>query len=393
MSTRTIDTHGPVTLIATPFDDDQAFVTVSMSELPDASRAAEAAYDALGRWLGGQGMEVVHERAFGSLDAAEAVQAARRSSLSAAGLDADRPVTYVQGRPIWGSGLAGLSVLAVRGERPEDVWTVRDGAGSPRGRGWSRHGTRFLCLQNLHGRSDADENTREAQADRMFDRADAVLRGQDADYRNVARTWLYLSKILDWYGDFNAVRNAKYSLFGLMPEAEGSNGRPILLPASTGIEGDAPTSAAATMDLLATVPSEGTGVSIEQMTNRKQKDAFKYGSAFSRGAAIGLPKATWISISGTASIDEAGVSLHVGDFRAQMNLTLDTVEALIAQKGASLNDLCDMTCFLKRAEDADAYREILAERGLADLPAVLVEADVCRDDLLFEMDGAAVARG
>ncbi len=130
------------------------------------------------------------------------------------------------------------------------------------------------------------------------------------------------------------------------------------------------------------------------MTNPRQKDAFAYGSAFSRGAAVRMPGATWISFSGTAAIDEAGVSCHPGDFRAQMHMTLDVVEALIAQEGATLADICNATLFLKHAGSAAECRRVLRERGLEGLPGVPVVADVCRDDLLFEMDGtAAVVRG
>src|SRR4051794_22513533 len=52
-------------------------------------------------------------------------------------------------------------------------------------------------------------------------------------------------------------------------------------------------------------------------------EAFAYAkpSAFSRGMRIDLNGLTILLISGTASIDEHGVSVHVGDFRAQMRRT------------------------------------------------------------------------
>ncbi len=168
----------------------------------------------------------------------------------------------------------------------------------------------------------------------MFDLAERALRRLGTDYHSVARTWLYVSDILSWYGDLNKSRSACYRRFGLMPEH--ANGR-ILLPASTGIEGDTPSGAAVTMDLLAVELEPGSSIEVHQMTNPRQKDAFAYGSAFSRGAAVSAPGGTWISFSGTAAIDEAGVSCHPGDFRAQMHMTLDVVEALIGQEGASLS--------------------------------------------------------
>jgi enamine deaminase RidA (YjgF/YER057c/UK114 family) len=224
------------------------------------------------------------------------------------------------------------------------------------------------------------------QTTRMFEAAQGLLRGIGTDYRSVARTWLYVSDILSWYGKLNGARSACYRRFGLMPAA---GSRAILLPASTGIEGRAPSGAAVTMDLLATVLEPGSRIEVGQMTNPRQKDAFAYGSAFSRGAAIRMPDATWISFSGTAAIDEAGLSCHPGDFRAQMHMTLDVVEALLAQEGAGLADICNATLFLKHAACAAECRRVLRERGLEDLPGVPVVADVCREELLFEMDGTA----
>ena len=395
MSRRTTHKNGAATLHVTPLCDHVTYVTAVLDECSDARRAAQDAYGKIAELLSQRQMEIVHERAFGTLEAHEAVRSGRAEALQAAGLSPETAITYLQGRPLWGRGLAGVSLMAVGagGDEACKISTVQDDAGVPRGRTWSCCGATFVFLQGVHGHSDdpGADNTRCAQADRMFDAAASLLRNQQTDYRTVTRTWIYLSDILDWYGEFNKVRNAKYSHFGIMPTGDGGgNGDAILLPASTGIQGDAPNRAAATMDVLATILSPDSDVEIHQMTNLTQKDAFQYGSAFSRGAAIRLPMSTWISLSGTASIDEAGRTVHQGDFRRQMNSTLDRIEALIAQEGATLANLCDTTVFVKRPQDVETFREVAAERGLLDLAGVPVIADVCRDDLLFEMDGAAV---
>ena len=392
MSSKTIQTHGSARLYITPVDSQQAFITATITQQTDARQAAKDVYQAVGELLSDRGMATVQERVFGSLSDHDAILDVRAAQLALKGIDPATPVTYLQGNPLWGAGLAGVNLMAVKPAGPQDVWVVRDDAGLPCGRGWKRPGATFLLLQNLNGKGQLADEDRNAQADRMFGRADELLRAQNTDYRSVARTWLYINRILAWYDDFNKVRTAKYGQFGLMPDPSDTNGKAILLPASTGIEGATPAGAAVTMDLLSAQISPDSSIEIHQMTNRKQKDAFKYGSAFSRGAAIRMPQAMWISLSGTAAIDEAGVTMHIGDFKAQMNDTLDTVEALIAQEGASLGDLCDLTCFVKLPEHVPTYHEVLAERGLEDLAGVPVMADVCRSDLLFEMDGAAVVR-
>ena len=115
-----------------------------------------------------------------------------------------------------------------------------------------------------------------------------------------------------------------------------------------------------------------------------------YGSAFSRGALIQGPAGSVFQLSGTAAIDERGKSLFVGDIRGQIVCTLDKVEALMAQVGADLRDIAAATVFVKRPEYTFIFQEIAAKQGLADLPTVCVVADVCRQELLFEIDAEAV---
>jgi enamine deaminase RidA (YjgF/YER057c/UK114 family) len=165
----------------------------------------------------------------------------------------------------------------------------------------------------------------------------------------------------------------------------------LLLPASTGIGADAPSGAAAAMDLLAVVEDSRTA-RIRKLTNHGQLDAFRYGAAFSRGAVIDDDDVTLIEVSGTAAIDERGVSIFPGDVRSQIICTLDKVQALLGQEGAGLEDICAATVFVKRPEYADVFRDIIVDRGLEDLPAVCVVADVCREELLFEIDAEAVVR-
>jgi enamine deaminase RidA (YjgF/YER057c/UK114 family) len=65
---------------------------------------------------------------------------------------------------------------------------------------------------------------------------------------------------------------------------------------------------------------------------------------------------------------------------------------LLGQEGAGLADICAATVFVKRPEYAEVFRQVAADRGLADLPAVCVVADVCREELLFEIDAEAIVR-
>jgi enamine deaminase RidA (YjgF/YER057c/UK114 family) len=223
----------------------------------------------------------------------------------------------------------------------------------------------------------------------MLDRAERILRENGASYRDVVRTWFYLSDILDWYAAFNKVRNEKYGEFGIMP---GPGDGDLLLPASTGIRADMPSGDAATMDLIAIVGEEGRPA-VKQLTNAAQLDAFRYGSAFSRGAVIKEEEVDIVQISGTAAIDQQGRSQFQEDIRSQITFTFDRIETLLKQAEAGLKDITAATVFVKSPVYAPVFWEMAKDRGLEEFPAVCVVADVCREELLFEIDGeAAVGR-
>ncbi len=377
-------------LHVTAVGEEQVFLVAAAEAGPDPGKAARPCYADVAAFLRDRGMEIVHERIFGSLSAESAVMSGRSRALGAIGIVAeDIPVTYIEGHPPWGDGFAGALVHAVATREGEsEVTTIRDG-GVPCGRRWRNGDTTFLFLHDMNGTTDdpGASPSRPDQTRRTIERAERILREQGATYRDVIRTWFYLNDILDWYDDFNAARSGKYDEIGIMPR-EGLEQIP--LPASTGISGVAPHRSAEAVDLIAAIGAEGVRPRIKQLSNEGQKDAFRYGSAFSRGALIREKDADVIQLSGTASIDETGATVYVGDPVAQIDCTLDKIEALLSQEGARLRDICSATAFVKEPEYAELFWKAIADRGLDGFPAVCVVADVCRHDLLFEMDGEVV---
>jgi enamine deaminase RidA (YjgF/YER057c/UK114 family) len=119
-------------------------------------------------------------------------------------------------------------------------------------------------------------------------------------------------------------------------------------------------------------------------------------SSFSRGMRIDLGNFVVLLISGTASIDEKGVTVHVGDFRAQMQRTLHNITALLAAEGATWKDIVRTTCYLRDIErDYEAFNEertaFFKEQGLDPVPASTgIQAILCRPDLLIEIEAIAM---
>ena len=104
------------------------------------------------------------------------------------------------------------------------------------------------------------------------------------------------------------------------------------------------------------------------------------------------PEASLVQVSGTAAIDEHGRTLHHGDIQAQIDCTFDKIEVLLAQAGATLRDVAAASVFVKQRQHAQVYQERAAARGLQEFPAVVMVADICRNELLFEMDAEVVVK-
>ena len=129
-------------------------------------------------------------------------------------------------------------------------------------------------------------------------------------------------------------------------------------------------------------------------------EAYDYAkpSSFSRGMRIELGDLVVLLISGTASIDENGQTLHVGDFRAQQRRTYQNITALLEAEGATWKDIVRTTCYL-RAIDRDyaVFNEertkFFAEQKLDPLPASTgIQAKLCRSELLVEIEAIAMFR-
>src|SRR5580658_5784526 len=121
-------------------------------------------------------------------------------------------------------------------------------------------------------------------------------------------------------------------------------------------------------------------------------------SSFSRGVRIDLGQVAILLISGTASIDENGESVHIGDFRAQLQRTYANIAGLLAAEGATWKDVVRTTCYLRDIErDYAAFNEertaFFHAQGLDPLPASTgIQAILCRPELLVEIEAIAMFR-
>jgi 2-iminobutanoate/2-iminopropanoate deaminase len=137
----------------------------------------------------------------------------------------------------------------------------------------------------------------------------------------------------------------------------------------------------------------------KQISARKVlNEAYEYPrpSSFSRGFRLDIKGVTILFISGTASVDERGRTVHVGDFQGQTKRTYRNITALLESEGATWRDVVRTTCYLRDIErDYADFNEIrtgfFREQGLDALPASTgVQAILCRPDLLIEIEAIAI---
>lgn len=150
------------------------------------------------------------------------------------------------------------------------------------------------------------------------------------------------------------------------------------------------------LDSIVHAPIEKRAITNHGVLN----EAYAYAkpSSFSRGMRIDLGSVSILLISGTASIDEQGKSVHIGDFRAQMRRTLANITGLLASEGCTWHDVVRTTCYLRDIErDYEAFNEertaFFKEQRLDPLPASTgIQAILCRPELLVEIEAIVMFR-
>jgi enamine deaminase RidA (YjgF/YER057c/UK114 family) len=316
---------------------------------------------------------IVHLTVFGSISANAAGMETMRRQFGRI----DWPITWIEGAACDGSPIAGLQVFGFTGGEVNRIELNGHVVGSVFNDGVFRH-----CLlgglgpvRNFIAHADQTretlDNLAQALAQGGFSMADTV------------RTWFFLDTMLSWYDEFNRTRTQIYS---------GVEFRAGSLPASTGIGAKNPAGTALTVGAWAVQPLSA-GARAEEVASPLQCPAPAYGSSFSRAMEISSPFGRRLLISGTASIAPGGETLWPGDARRQVAQAMQVVEAILRSRDFQFSDLTRVTAYFKRRADVRAFTEWCDARDLSSMPVVPAHCDVCRDDLLFELEADAWRSG
>lgn len=217
------------------------------------------------------------------------------------------------------------------------------------------------------------------QAHQTFELLETTLDDLGLALSDLLRTWVYVDRILDWYGALNQVRNGLYSTRGLFDR---------MLPASTGIGAANHAGTALMLSAWAQRLHSGAAAAVE-VASPRQNAPRSYGSAFARAVEIQYGAQRKLTVSGTASVDANGHSIHPSHASAQMEHTIGVIDALLSSRGYGWGQVCRAVLYVKNRQDAAQVGAVLSRHGLA-LPTLQLGADICRPDLLVELEVDAV---
>lgn len=281
---------------------------------------------------------------------------------------------------------SGLAVGWVENTRADNlcglhIWLL---AGTPIQRVALGHGVVGSLFEDDYGRCcrlvgllpTAPSGTRREQTNEIFQQMETALGDVGMTFASVFRTWFYNHDILDWYDEFNAIRNEFF---------RDRNIYDGVVPASTGIGGGNATDAALVAGLVALEPKI-PDVRVFQVTSPLQSSAHDYGSSFSRAVEVDCPDHRRLYVSGTASIDKEGNTVFLDDCQAQVAKTMEVVQAILESRQMNWTDVTRALAYFKRATDAPLLAAYRQENDLPAFPVIVAENDVCRDNLLFELE-------
>lgn len=227
-----------------------------------------------------------------------------------------------------------------------------------------------------------NENTSYMQTwQALFEYID-ILKKHDATLLdNCIRTWFFVRDVDTQYGGLVKARRECFIEQGLTPQTH--------YISSTGIGGN-PADPKALVQLGAYAM---TGFEPEQqrylyaLTHLNK--TIEYGVTFERGTLFEYGDRGHVYISGTASINNKGEVLHVGDIVKQTHRMWENVEELLKEGGMTYDDVMQIIVYLRDTADYDIVSRLFAER-FPNIPYVLTLAPVCRPTWLIEMECIAV---
>jgi enamine deaminase RidA (YjgF/YER057c/UK114 family) len=244
------------------------------------------------------------------------------------------------------------------------------------------------------------EDTRSA-AESAFDQMHAILEAEGMSFNNIIRQWNYIGNILEIrngfqnYQVFNEVRSEYYHKYRTIHG----------YPSATGI---GMKYGGVIIDFCAVKPNEA--VMVKPIDNPNQVNAYEYGQQvlkgmpcvgtsvkhppqFERALLLSRKVKSTLFISGTASIIGQD-TIGIDDIEEQTRVTIENINRLadrnrfgqlVAGEDVEWGNFILVRVYIKGQEYFSKVKEICNEL-FPETAHVFIESDICRDNLLVEIE-------
>lgn len=231
----------------------------------------------------------------------------------------------------------------------------------------------------------------EAAVRRAYDAVLGVTRKQG--FPHLLRIWNYFSDITQEAGGFDRYQCFCRGRFEALERHYGEFDRKLPAASAVGTQGGGL--------VLYFIAARTPG---RHRENPRQISAYHYppqygpkSPSFARAMLMRWDQDYSLYISGTASI-VGHQSLHPGEVDLQVQETLSNLSALIDatanEEGVRLHGLASLNrlkVYIRHPEHLEAIQAALDAVIVARVPRLYLQADICRDDLLLEIEGIARA--
>ncbi|HER08774.1 MAG TPA: hypothetical protein ENO20_07665 [Bacteroides sp.] len=250
------------------------------------------------------------------------------------------------------------------------------------------------------GFSFAGEDAYRTNSVKAFSGLEGLLSATGFSMGNIVRQWNYIAGILRFegpYQHYQLFNEARAKHYGDQFEGKG-------FPAATGIgtSGDG--------ILIEYIAATGSGAITGPIDNPEQVPAYLYPQELLKGEALDRVKSTpkfergrYLSVHGTDMVFVSGTAairgphvVYPGNTDLQTLYTIDNIEQLIApqnleEKGIRSGDFVFdyIRVYLKDRKDYPVVLKYCREK-YGNVPCVWIEADICRDELMVEIEGFLV---
>ena len=333
--------------------------------IPEPGETHEVFAEAIADILSTSHANIIRATFFGSLSEFDKTLWHIENTLSGI----DFPYSWIEGDNCSDSLINGVYIFAVAGIDITRLYKDGRIVGSR----FQTEAADFCCLGGLYSEPGLPAKQ---QAESMFCAAKRILEKAGFSYGNTVRTWFYLDGILDWYDDFNSVRTSFFLQNDIFNK---------LVAGSTGIGGKNPEGSRVCLELTAIKPRSDHYI-IEKVESPLQCSAEDYGSAFSRAIRYSDNEYSSMTISGTASIDYEGQTLHEKDLRKQVERSFNIVMAIVESQDFSFSDIVRGYAYCRDKTFNETFREFTKNCMPDNFAFICAENDICRENLMFEIE-------